>query len=296
MFKPDLEVRLSADNVEKYRDQIASLVSKIRRRRPYGSGEHADLLWQTVMEKRLRTLLPGRVVEGQSLLENILFGIEERLKSACEIMLPALRRALNSFTARADIIIRQLSYLHAQVDHPVIDACRVLREMSAEDQETTLLGLGEQWAYCRPNWPAADQFMLRTRASKRTVRAAVEEMPELDVEAQKAQFIAQVLDQAFHISHLHLRQFVAERLLQTGQVHSRHLPVSDASELMAMAHLISVQGERLNSDFRIDIAPAQTDEHGAQIFSPLHNNDAYFVQRESLVLTLVDTRDLETHV
>ncbi|MDN3639429.1 DUF5716 family protein [Simiduia curdlanivorans] len=296
VFKPDLEVRLSADNVEKYRDQISSLVSKIRRRRPYGAGEHANLLWQTVMEKKLRTLLPGRVIEGQSLLENILFGIEERLKSACEIMLPALRRALNSFTARADIIIRQLSYLHTQVDHPVIDACRVLRELSAEDQEARLTLLGEQWAYCRPNWPAADQFTLRTRVSKRTVRAAVEELPELDVEAQKAQFIAQVLDQAFHISHLHLRKFVAERLLQTGQVHSRHLPVSDAAELMAMAHLISVQGERLNSDFRIDVTPVQTDEQGTQVFSPLHASDPYFTQRESFVLTLVDTREPEIHV
>jgi hypothetical protein len=116
-------------------------------------------------------------------------------------------------------------------------------------------------------------------------------MPELDVDAQKAQFISQVLDQAFHISHFHLREFVSERLMQTGQVHSRHLTVSDARELMAMAHLISVQGEQLSSDFRIDISPASEAEDGSQIFSPLIDTDPYFAQRESFVLTLIDTRD-----
>lgn len=291
VFKPDIEVRLSADSVEKYRDQISGLLAKIRRRRPYGKGDQAALLWQTVMEKRLRALLPARVVAGQSLLENILAGIEERLKSACDIMLPALRHSLNSFTARADIIIRQLSYLHTQADHPLLDVCKQLRESTAEQQDAALERLGQHWAACRVAWPVSEQFTLRTRAARRTVRSGIEQVPELDRDAQKKQFVAQVLDQAFHVSNLHLRSYVSEQLLQTGQVNSRHLSVTDARDLLAMAHLISVNGESLSTDLRIQVAPAGTDAIGLQIFNPLQDQDPYFAQREAFILTLVDERE-----
>lgn len=33
VFNPDLEVRLSADSVEKYRDQIADVIAKFRRKK-----------------------------------------------------------------------------------------------------------------------------------------------------------------------------------------------------------------------------------------------------------------------
>src|SRR5690606_27550098 len=101
-FQPDLSVRLSADNVEKHRDQISQLIAGIRKR---------DKTFTANAERRLRELLPELAQEGQSVLWNILDGIDQRLRNASDIMLPALRKALQSFTKRADIIIRQMSYL-----------------------------------------------------------------------------------------------------------------------------------------------------------------------------------------
>lgn len=290
VFKPDLEVRLSADSVEKYRDQIATLIKQIRRRRKYGEGEHADLLWQTVMEMRLRKLLPGRVVEGQSLLENIVRTIEERLTSACDIMLPALRRALNSFTARADIIIRQLSYLHRQADEPLLDACSRLRELPSAEQERALSAMGQALSGVRLGWPASEQFVLRNRARRRTVKAELASAPELDREAQKAQFISQVLDQAFHVSSQQMRNYLSEKLLSQGKVFSKQLAVLDARQLLSLAHVISVAGEQLDNGFEIDISPAKVDSAGMQVFEAGNFGDGYFDSRENFELELVDRR------
>lgn len=289
VFKPDLEVRLSADSVEKYRDQISQLVKQIRRRRKYGGdGPQAELLWQTVMEHRLRKLLPKRVVEGQSLLENILNSIEERLRSACDIMLPALRRALNSFTARADMIIRQLSYLHTQSTHPVLEACQALRQLPQADQEQRLVELGQHWVNARAGWPAAEQFQLRTRTAQRVVRAQVDDAPDLDTGAQQSQAIAQVLDQAFHVSSQQMRDYVARQLLSEAQVSSSALTVNDARDLLSLAHLVSIDGAQLASGKRLKILPENVDAQGLQAFSPMLGADDYFVQREAFTIQLVD--------
>lgn len=288
VFKPDLEVRLSADSVEKYRDQISLLIRQIRRRRKYGGdGEHAELLWQTVMERRLRQLLPARVVAGQSLLENILNSIEERLRSACDIMLPALRRTLNNFTARADMIIRQLSYLHTQSTHPVLEACQALRQQSPEQQDQILAGVGQYWVNARAGWLASEQFQLRTRAANRTVRAQVDEAPDLDQAAQKSQYISQLLDQAFHVSSQQMREYVSEQLAQSGQVSSRYLTINDTRDLLSLAHLVSLAGVSLDSADTLQIEPESIGEDGLQRFQPLTDADPYFSQREAFVLKLV---------
>ncbi|UTA49262.1 DUF5716 family protein [Simiduia sp. 21SJ11W-1] len=289
VFKPDLEVRLSADSVEKYRDQISQLIKQIRRRRKYGGeGPQAELLWQTVMEQRLRKLLPKRVVEGQSLLENVLNSIEERLRSACDIMLPALRRALNSFTARADMIIRQLSYLHTQSTHPVLEACQALRQLPEQAQEEKLAALGQHWVNARAGWPGAEQFQLRTRAAQRVVRAQVDDAPDLDAGYQQAQAIAQVLDQAFHVSSLQMRDYLASQLVGEREVSSAELQINDARDLLSLAHLVSVDGAQLETGQLLKILPATTDAHGMQQFSPVCDADGYFSQREAFTIQLVD--------
>lgn len=94
-FQPDLAVRLSADNVEKYRDQISQLVDQIKA---------SPKSVKAKAEKRLRELLPEQVQGSQSLLWSVLDDIEHRLKSACEHVLPLVRKSLQNFTKRADII------------------------------------------------------------------------------------------------------------------------------------------------------------------------------------------------
>ena len=128
-FQPDLSVRLSADNVEKHRDQIQGLITGIRKK---------DVAFKATAERRLRELLPDLTQEGQSVLWSLLDGIELRLRNASDIMLPALRRALQSFTKRADIIIRQMSYLASQQHNDVLAVCRHLADLPEEEQARIL--------------------------------------------------------------------------------------------------------------------------------------------------------------
>ena len=76
-FQPDLSVRLSADNVEKHRDQIQGLIDRIRKQ---------DVEFKANAEKRLRELLPELGKEGSSVLWTILDGIELRMRNASDIM------------------------------------------------------------------------------------------------------------------------------------------------------------------------------------------------------------------
>ena len=291
-FKPDLEVRLSADSVEKYRDQIAQLIKQIRRKRPYGGeGDDKDKDWRAVMELRLRRLLPSNVVAGQSILENLLVGIEERLRSACEGMLPALRRSLNSFTQRADIIMRQLSYIHTQGNDGLLEACKALTQLPVAEQDQRLgqaaLSLsGVALGYLDPS-----QIQLRNRADKRVVISRVEEGQQLDREARRELFVQQALDQAFAVQGTEIRQYIATALATTGRINTRHLPVHNARELLSLAHAIEVgAADNLSSDYRFVVSPLSADEEGKQWLpdsAGIREGD-YFIRRDEFIIELIE--------
>src|SRR5690606_28973197 len=69
-FQPDVAVRLSADSVEKYRDQIGKAIARVRRK----SRE-----FKAAAETELRRLLPDMAQPGQSVLWQILDSIERRM-------------------------------------------------------------------------------------------------------------------------------------------------------------------------------------------------------------------------
>ena len=287
VFKPDLEVRLSADSVEKYRDQIADIIKGIRRKRKYGQGdpETAARDWRAVMEIRLRKLLPQRVVPHVSLLDTLLQTIESRLRNACEVMLPALRRALNTFTQRADIIIRQLSYIHAQGSDDIVDVCRQLAQLT-EAQQNTLFEQhqadlnGMQLAFIDPG-----QIQLRAPWQKTVVRSSLDQDKALDPVAQKEIFIQQSLDRAFIVQGSAVRHYIHTALAQTGRVNSRQLSASSMPELLNLAHAIEVGAiNNLSSELRFEV----TQDAEWLTGTPRVEQDDYFVRRDEFVITLIE--------
>lgn len=292
-FKPDLEVRLSADSVEKYRDQIAYLIKQIRRKRKYGGdGEDRDKDWRAVMELRLRRLLPDKVIAGQSILENLLTGIEERLRSACEGMLPALRSSLNSFTQRADIIMRQLSYIHTQGDDGLLEVCQALTQLSPTEQDQRLSQAANSLAGISLGFIDPGQIHLRSRADKRVVISRVAEEQQLDRDARRELFVQQALDQAFSIQGSEIRQYIASSLATTGRISTRHLPIHSARDLLALAHAIEVgAADNLSSDYRFAVTPVSVDEHGGQWLpqAATMNDGDYFIRRDEFIIELIET-------
>jgi hypothetical protein len=246
-FQPDVAVRLSADSVEKHRDQINKAVDRIRRQKK-------DFKHQT--ELQLRRLIPELAQPGQSVLWTILDTIQRRMGNAADIMLPALRRALHSFTKRADIIIRQLSYLNSQTNNDLVAVCQTLSQLPQEEADRRLAQAAGQLAGMKLQFIDPAQIRLQERKQAAQVRTAVGEQPALDPEAERELLIQQLLDQAFTLDNTGLRDYVQRALRAGRKVSSRNLPVDSARDLLAMAHVIEVGAvNNLTSDHRFSVEP-----------------------------------------
>ncbi|MEK9766330.1 MAG: Wadjet anti-phage system protein JetA family protein, partial [Thalassolituus sp.] len=231
-FQPDLSVRLSADNVEKHRDQIQGLIEQIRKR---------DVEFKARAEKRLRELLPELAKEGSSVLWNILDGVELRLRNASDIMLPALRRALQSFTKRADIIIRQMSYLASQQHNDVLSVCRRLAEMPEEEQAAALTRAGELMEVPQIRLTDPAQVRMHAPRSRQKIESALDDgKGDFDVNARREIYVQQVLDQAFLVNQQALRGFMANKLSSGKKISTRDIPIETAQDFLAVAHAIGL--------------------------------------------------------
>jgi cell division protein FtsB len=272
-FQPDLAVRLSADNVEKYRDRISMLIKKIKK---LNTQDKANA------ERRLRELLPELIQPGQSVLYFILDGIEQRLRNASEIMLPALRRALQGFTKRADIIIRQMSYLASQQHNDVLAVCKQLASLSLEQQNNQLSAAGEKMAVARLGFVDPGQIKLQAPRHRNVIETMMDDQGEdVDTNARKEIFINQLLDQAFFINDKWVKDYLVKNLSEGKTVNTCDLPVENAQDLLAVANIIGVgSANGLSSEFRFDVR-----------YTGTSSQTDYFLQQDSFSIELVTTKD-----
>jgi len=248
-FMPDLAVRLSADSVEKYRDEIQTLIGKARRKRKE---------FKATAEKALRKAAPELLQDAQqSLYWMILDGIESRMHSASEIMLPALRNALHGFTRRADIIIRQLSFSSSGRQSELAPLCRTLAEMSDEKQAARLAAAGDAMASINVGFVDPGALRIRTGAMRRVVNTGVEEHATPDKSTRRKLFIQQAMEKAFAINNQAVRAYIIGALNQGHRIHSHNLPINNARELLMGAHAIEVGAAgRRSSEFRFRVEPS----------------------------------------
>lgn len=284
-FQPDLAVRLSADNVERHRDQIETLLRAIRRK---------DRTFKTEAERQLRHLLPDQVEEGKSLLWWMLDGIEQRLNNAAEIMLPALRKALQGFTKRADIIIRQMSYLSSQHKNTVVDVCKTLADLSSDQQDQALLKAGELMGMPELGFVDPEQVKLAAPRQRQKPVALLSDSHHqpLDENARKAQYLQTLLDQAFLVNQQALKEYIERHLNQGQTLSSRDLPIESASDFLAVAHAIGLgASDRQGDEFRIQVA-YETDPS-----QPADNkqSDGYFQRKDHFLFQLITPGSTSHH-
>ncbi|SDK24751.1 Wadjet anti-phage system protein JetA family protein [Microbulbifer yueqingensis] len=264
-FQPDLAIRLSADSVEKHRDAIDRVIGQIRRKK---NTQKAD--W----ERRLRQLLPELVVEGHSILWMMLDTIEDRMRRACEVKLPALRQALHGFTKRAEIIIRQLSYLQSSSEGTFSELCQDLG--SADDRGELLERLGEQVSTFQLRLFDPKQVQLWQRSRRQPVNTRVEESAPLEADNRRAILLQQLLDQAFNFNSSDLRDYLHKALGRGQRVSSQDLPLEDARDLLAMSHALEAAAVNQGGE-----APALRVQFTGEVAS----ND-YFAQFDEYYLEL----------
>jgi hypothetical protein len=244
-FMPDLAIRLSADSVEKYRDEIAELIGKARRKhRPF----------KAEAERELRRAAPELITNPKhSLYLAILDGIDARLHAACEVMLPALRRALHGFTRRADLIIRQLTFSGASRNE-LLNGCRQLATLEDEGYVALLDTVGERLATLQVGFVDPDGLRLHTRRARRRVNTAVESEQVDDRQERRRLFVQQALERAFTLNNRELRDYLVEALAGGHAVRTTNLPVRDARDLMRAAHAIEV-GTAASGQYRFRVEP-----------------------------------------
>jgi len=277
-FQPDISVRLSADSVEKHREDINKTINKIRRKQKSSKAE---------IEKELRRTVPDLCEPEQSYLWHVLDTIEQRMRNAAEVMLPALRRALHSFTKRADIIIRQLSYLSSQNNNDLLEVCQELRDLPDEQYETRLKNAAHAMATLKIQFVDPQHIRLFERKQKQAVDSIVKEQHGIDQDAQRELMIQQLLDQAFVINNSSVKQYVLKTLRAGKRISTRDLPVDDAKDLLAMAHIIEIGAvNSLSSELVFKVDFEQRREDGTEYY------DAY---DEFTIELLEDNRPTDTH-
>lgn len=246
-FQPDIQVRLSADSVEKHREDIAKALQKIRNKRKE---------FKASAERELRRTAPDLCDNKHSYLMFVLDQIDQRMRNASDIMLPALRRALHGFTKRADIIIRQLSYLTTQQSSDLVETCRELGDLSEQEYQNRLSNAADAMANINIKLVDPQQIKLHQRKEKSIVDTFVNEHQEIDQTAQRELMIQQLLDQAFVINNSHVRDYVVDSLRKGKRISTRELPIQDAKQLLAMAHVIEVGAvNNLSSNLKFRVEP-----------------------------------------
>ncbi len=231
-FMPDLSIRLSADSVEKYRDEIQMLVTAARRKRKE---------FKVDAERELRKVAPELITDPKrSLYLMVLDGIESRMHGAAEVMLPAMRIALNSFTRRADIIIRQLSYSNIGAQNRLVEICQKLSDLPPEEQEKQLQAAGEKLAVLNTGLSDPNALKINAERVRRIVNTSAEEHAEMDKESRKSLFIQQTIEQAFAVNNQDMGQYVLQALGDGKCISSKILPVTNAKELLMSAHAIDL--------------------------------------------------------
>lgn len=246
-FQPDIQVRLSADSVEKHREEIGKVIQKIR-------GKKKE--FKAKAERDLRRTVPGLCEADQSFLMYVLDKIEQRMRNASEVMLPALRRALHGFTKRADIIIRQLSYLNTQRNNDLVEVCRELADLKDDEYSRRLEDASVAMSVVNLRLIDPQLVKLSEKKQKQLVDTSINDNQKINKEAQRELLIQQYLDQAFVITNSHVKDYIVSSLRDGKRISTRELPVDDAKSLLAMAHAIEIGAvNNLSSDMVFKVEP-----------------------------------------
>ena len=268
-FMPDVAIRLSADSVEKYRDEIQGLIKSARRKRKEFKAE---------TERELRKTAPELLSDPRlSIYLMILDGIESRMQSAAEVMLPALRHALNSFTRRADIIIRQLSYSTGGHQNRLLEICQQMAEMPAEEQEKHLADAGDALAVLNAGLVDPGSLQLHAGRTRRVVNTQVEGHVELDDDSRRRMYVQQAVDQAFTFNNQAMRDYIVDALSNGHSIRSQHLPVHNAKELLMSAHSIELGAATHSSEYRFRVT-----------YQKQQVTDEFFEKRDEFMIELIE--------
>ncbi|PWK53692.1 Wadjet anti-phage system protein JetA family protein [Pleionea mediterranea] len=269
-FMPDLSIRLSADSVEKWRDEIQESINKARRKRKE---------FKTQAETSLRKVAPELIEQDNtSVFLNLLERIEQRIHRASEIMLPALRQSLHGFTRRADIIMRQLSFSAQGRQSDIAEICQSLSQQPEQVVDQKLEAAGNVLAQINVGFFDPQQVRLFQRHKKRVVDSRAEESGSMDESARKDLYIRQSVERAFALSNQDMADYLLKSLGSGHRIYSHQLPVNTARELLMRAHAIEVgSAGRQSSEYQFIV-----EDTGKRVVDDYFEADEFTIRVEKI--------------
>jgi Wadjet protein JetA len=246
-FTPDVSKMMGEESVSRYKTGILDAIDSIR--------EIALNDPQTAlnMEKGIRESY-AMLIQGpnESVLMRLLDDIERRINNACDVKLPELRHALEVFTRRAALIIKQLSKIYSeyQAVHTVL---KEFGHRTQAQQEAHLAHLSQGSAMAQLRLVSPGKIAVKRRSKPEAVDTSItEERPMSDEERLQSK-IRDALSTAFAIENSTIVDKIYKAIRDDGQLRNTFLTIDDVDDLHTAMHLISIATNNHDLDVTFNI-------------------------------------------
>lgn len=268
-FMPDISKMLGDESVNRYRNEIIAQCETLRQLSEQDRIE---------MELSLRSEAPNLKRDGRSTLAWMLDEIERRIDNACDVKLPELRKALETFTRRSHLIIQQLMRIHAADQHDVAKVCRRLSELPGDERDSVLEATTHWFSMGQASLVDPGRIAQRKRRSTVEIDTEVTERAEPSVEERLQAQIARALDSAFTVEDGPIAKKFYDLLLNSDSIRAQVLTISSVDDLFMAMHALSVASN--SHDLGIEFAVEET---GSRVENDFFSGNDYriSVRRQS---------------
>ncbi len=247
-FVPDVSKMLGDDSIKRYESDINNAIDRIK---SLSNERKAEL------ERAIRLEYPAYMEFAQgSILIWLLDQISRRIDNACNVKMPELRQALESFTRRSHTLIQQLARIHSGRYQDVGQICRRLKVLDDEVQDKILAQSSDQLAMVKIGLVNPDEIKAPREREKREADTNIHTRAELSQRDRELAAIQRALESAFCIEDERVIQAILKQLGDRKEIRKRFLNIGGVDELFASMHFISLASNDHEMEIEFEIEEA----------------------------------------
>lgn len=231
-FMPSISKMLGEDSIKRYQAEIRTTIENLH---------NLPDLEKAHREVELRQEFPIYLdMAGDSIYIWLLNQIERRINNACEIKLPELRRALDSYTRRTQLVIRQLTRIYASQQQDVDRICRRLANLGQENADRILTKASGALQLGTIKLINPYQIRPPIKIAKTLVNTTVVSRAERTIQEVQEIALKNALEVAFSIEDKQLLNSILEKLQNNQSIRTRHFDINTVDDLFAAMHLAAI--------------------------------------------------------
>lgn len=263
-FVPDVSKMLGDDSIKRYESDINNAIDRVK---SFSNERKAEL------ERALRVEYPAYMEFAKgSILIWLLDQISRRIDNACNVKMPELRQALESFTRRSHTLIQQLARIHSGSHQDVGQICRRLKALDDDEQDQILAQCSDQQAMVKVGLVNPEEINAPKEREKREADTQIHTRVELSPRDRELAAIQRALETAFCIEDERVIQVILNQLGERKELRKRFLNIGDVDELLASMHFISLASNDHEMDIEFEI-----EEADGEVKTPYYSGTDYRV-------------------